>query len=230
MDSGHHSAEFLLQLAGAPASGKSQLAAAIIGHAPAVIVNSDVVKSTLLDAGIEWKLAGPAAYQTLFALADDFLGQGHSVILDSPSHYAYIPENGERIARQHGVPYRFIELICEDLDELRRRMAQRTPRRSQMPGLDQPPPDSGPNFSGATRTGTHQWHTYGPAEGHLTLDTAEPFEKYLQQALDYLGVRELSGAGTFPPSPGRTGNRRRPAQARRTGPRPGRRCVQARFR
>jgi predicted kinase len=188
MDSDPHAATFLLQLAGAPATGKSKLAAAITSRMPAVIVNSDVVKSTLLDNEIEWKLAGPAAYQTLFALADDFLDQGHSVILDSPSHYAYIPENGERIARQHGCPYRFIELVCDDVDELRRRMAQRTPRRSQMRDLDQPPPDASANFTGATRTGTHQWHTYGPQGGHLILDTCEPFEKYLQQALDYLGT------------------------------------------
>jgi len=186
MNSDTHAATFLLQLAGAPAVGKSKLAAAITSRVPAVIVNSDVVKSTLLDNGIEWTLAGPAAYQTLFALADDFLGQGHSVILDSPSHYAYIPENGERIARQHGCPYRFIELACGDIDELRRRMAQRTPRRSQMRDLDQPPPDGSANFSGATRTGTHQWHTHGPTGGHLTLDACEPFEKYVQQALDYL--------------------------------------------
>ena len=178
---------FLLQLAGAPASGKSKLAAAIASRVPAVIINSDVVKSTLLDNGIEWALAGPAAYQTLFALADEFLSQGHSVILDSPSHYAYIPENGERIAAQHGFRYRFIELACDDIEELRRRMAQRTPRRSQMPDLDTPPPDASANFSGATRTGTHQWHTYGLPGGHLVLDVCQPFGKYLQQALDYLG-------------------------------------------
>lgn len=89
---------FLLQLAGVPGSGKSQLATAISGQRPAVIVSSDVVKSTLLNAGVEWKVAGPAAYQTLFALADHLLVQGHSVILDSPSHYPYIPELGARIA------------------------------------------------------------------------------------------------------------------------------------
>jgi predicted kinase len=187
MSSDPHPAKFLLQLAGAPASGKSQLAAAISRRlAGVIVVNSDVVKSTLLDAEIEWKLAGPAAYQTLFALADEFLGQGYSVILDSPSHYAYIPENGERIARKHGYPYRFLELVCDDLEELRRRMAQRTPRRSQMPDLDTPPLGSGASFTGATRTGAHKWQTHGPADGHVRLDATEPFEKYLQQALDYL--------------------------------------------
>lgn len=179
--------QFLLQLAGPPASGKSQLAAAIAQQRPAVIICSDTVKSTLLDAGVEWKLAGPAAYQTLFALADDLLGQGQNVILDSPSHYGYIPENGERIAQEHGCRYRFIELVCDDLGELRRRLAERTPRRSQMPDLDQPPVDAGPDFTTATRTGTHQWQTHGPHGGHARLDSTQPLGQYLSQALDYLG-------------------------------------------
>jgi predicted kinase len=179
--------QFLLQMAGPPASGKSQLAAAIARQRPAVIINSDIVKSVLLDSGVEWKLAGPAAYQTLFALADDLLSQGHSVILDSPSHYAFIPENGARIARERGCRYRFIELLCDDLGELRRRMAGRTPRRSQMPGLDQPPADAGEDFTGATRTGTHQWRTLGPQGMHAALDSTQPFGQCLRQALDYLG-------------------------------------------
>jgi len=175
---------FLLQLAGAPGTGKSKLAAAIARARPAAIVNSDVVKSTLLDAGIAWSQAGPAAYQVLFALADDLLAQGHSVILDSPSHYDHIPENGQRVARERGVPYRFLELVCPDLGELKRRLAKRTPRRSQMRGLDEPPPDSD-RPSQAKRIGLHQWATR-PADGFLVLDTSQSFEAYVAQALAFL--------------------------------------------
>jgi predicted kinase len=178
--------QFLLQLAGAPATGKSLLAAEIVKHRPAVIVNSDVVKSTMLDAGVEWKLAGPTAYQVLFALADDLLGQGYSVIVDSPSHYSYIPESGERTGRAHGCRYRFIELVCPDLDELARRFAQRTPRRSQMRGVDQGPAGAPENFSRAKRVGAHQWQTHGPEGGHMVLDTTGPVGNYLKQALDYI--------------------------------------------
>lgn len=177
--------QFLLQLAGAPGAGKSVLAAAIAQTRPAAIVNSDVVKSTLLDAGIAWRQAGPAAYQVLFALADDLLAQGHSVILDSPSHYAFIPENGARVAVERGVPYRFLELVCPDVDELKRRLAARVPRRSQMRGLDEPPPDSD-GQSKAKRVGVHQWETARPASGFLVLDTSQPLSEYLAQALAFL--------------------------------------------
>lgn len=176
---------FLLQLAGPPGSGKSRLAAAIASARAAIIVNSDVVKSTLLDAGVPWKMAGPAAYQTLFALAGDLLQQGHNVILDSPSHYAFIPENGQRVANERAGRYRFIELSCTDVDELRRRLAARTPLRSQMPALDQAPPDSD-SPTQAVRVGTHQWQTRGPEDGHLVLDVTQPFEDYVKQALAYI--------------------------------------------
>ncbi len=176
---------FLVQLAGAPGSGKSTFAAALAGARDAVIVNSDVVKSTLLDAGVVWSQAGPAAYQVLFALADDLLGQGRSVVLDSPSHYDYIPANGQRVASQHAVRYRFIELVCDDIDELKRRLAERKPRRSQMPDLDTPPPDSD-KPTGAVRVGTHRWQTAGPAGGHLVLDARGPVESFLPEALAYV--------------------------------------------
>lgn len=176
---------FVLQLAGPPGSGKSRLAREVAAARPAIIVNSDVVKSTLLDAGVPWKLAGPAAYQTLFALAGDLLLQGNNVILDSPSHYPFIPASGQRVARERGSRYRFIELTCPDTDELRRRLTARTPLRSQMRALDEMPPDSD-GTTQAVRTGTHQWETCGPEDGHLVLDVTDPFDSYLKQALAYI--------------------------------------------
>lgn len=176
---------FLLQMAGPPGCGKSRLAAAIAAARNAVVLNSDLVKSTLLDAGVEWKTAGPAAYQTLATLADDLLSQGHNVILDSPSHYSHIQENGQRVALARRARYKFIELTCSDLDELHRRLAERTPLRSQMPTLDQMPPDSD-GTTAAIRVGTHQWQSLGPEGGWAVLDATIPFDAYLAQALDYL--------------------------------------------
>jgi predicted kinase len=176
---------FLLQMAGPPGCGKSRLAAAIAAARQAVILNSDLVKSTLLDTGVEWKTSGPAAYQTLVTLADDLLSQGHNVILDSPSHYSHIPQNGQRVAHARGARYKFIELTCPDLDELHRRLTERTPMRSQMRTLDQMPPDSD-GTTAAIRVGTHQWQSLGPDGGWAVLDATIPFEAYLAQALEYL--------------------------------------------
>jgi predicted kinase len=175
----------LVQMAGAPGSGKTRLGLALAGRIGGVVVNSDVVKTSLLEADVPWSLAGPAAYRALVALADDLLGQGRSVVLDSPSHYPHIPENGLRVAAQRGAGYRFVECFCADTEELRRRLAARTPMRSQMRGVDQPPPDSGGTFT-ALRMGEHQWQTFGPPGGHLTVDTGGSFELALEQTPRYL--------------------------------------------
>src|SRR5205085_623714 len=113
------------QMAGAPGSGKSGLARAIAAATGAVVLDTDVVKSGILDSGVEWSAAGPAGYSVLFALAADLLDQGLSVIVDGPSHYAIIPERGMAISGDRGVRYRFIECVCDDDDELDRRLAGR---------------------------------------------------------------------------------------------------------
>jgi predicted kinase len=175
----------LVQMAGAPGAGKTTLGRAVADRIGGVVINSDVVKTSLLDADVPWSLAGPAAYRALVALADDLLDQSRSVVLDSPSHYPQIPENGLRVAARHGAAYRFIECCCADSDELRRRLAARTPMRSQMRDLDLPPPDSGGTFT-AVRVGEHRWQTFGPPEGHLTVDTGGALEPAVEEALRYL--------------------------------------------
>ena len=172
-------------MAGAPGSGKSTLARAIAHAREAVVIDSDVVKSALLESGVAWAQAGAGGYAVLFALADDLLAQGTSVIIDSPSHYPNIPARGIAIAQRHGVPYRFIECTCADEIELERRLLARAPRRSQMRGLGEPPPDAGGQPSPAKRISKHLWETCRPPEGYLSVDTALPLETYLGTVLSF---------------------------------------------
>src|SRR5436305_7514751 len=112
-------------MAGTPGSGKSTLARAVARARDALVLDTDVVKSAILDAGVAWAQAGPAGYEVLFALADDLLAQGKNVIIDSPSHYPHIPERGSAIALRYGARYRFVECICADEAELGRRLVGR---------------------------------------------------------------------------------------------------------
>lgn len=178
---------FLLQLAGAPGTGKSGLARAIADVTGAVVLDADVVKSAILDSGVEWPAAGPAGYSVLFALAADLLDQGRSVIVDSPSHYATIPERGLAISGTYGVTYRFIECVCDDDDQLEQRMAGRAPRPSQMRGVGRAPlASTGAMSPNATQVGQHRWKTFGPANGHLRLDTRGGRDSYVPAALAYV--------------------------------------------
>lgn len=165
-------APFLLQMAGPPGSGKSALARMIGRVTGAVVLDKDVIKTAALEAGAEESLAAPLAYEAFFALADHLLGQGQSVVLDSPSFWEGIPTKGARIAQERMVAYYFIECICQDEAELARRLRDR-PRMASQPVE---PVDG------------ERWQTIAPVGAYLRIDTTQPLDRCVELALDYLGV------------------------------------------
>ena len=162
---------FLLQMAGMPGSGKSSLARVIGKRTSAVVLDKDVLKTAVLAVEANDQRAGMTAYETFFALAGHLLGQGWSVVLDSPSFWESIPTKGTAIAAERHVPYYFIECICPDRDELARRLRER-PRLASNPGEEALDIDN---------------VTFTPAGGHLRIDTTQPIERCLELALEYLG-------------------------------------------
>ena len=168
------STAFLLQMAGAPGSGKSALAR-VIGHRTgAVVIDKDVLKTAALAAGVDDdQQAGGVAYEAFFALADHLLGQGWSVILDSPSFYETTPTKGAAVASERRVHYFFIECVCPDREELARRLRER-PRLASNPGEE------------ALDAGSE---TITPTGAYLRIDTTQPLERCLALALEYLGAR-----------------------------------------
>ena len=164
---------FLLQMAGAPGSGKSALARLIGSCTGAVVIDKDVLKTAALEAGAEESLAGGVAYEAFFSLADHLLGQGRSVILDSPSYYETIPSKGAAIAERRGLPYYFIECTCPDSEVMARRLRDR-PRLPSQPG----------------EPISSEWETIAPPGPFLRVDTTQPIERGLGVALDYLGATE----------------------------------------
>lgn len=175
---------FLLQVAGAPGSGKSALARMIGRCTGAVVIDKDVLKTAALEAGAppEGGLAGGIAYEAFFALADHLLGQSWSVILDSPSYFETIASKGAAIAARRHVSYHFIECVCADREELARRLRDR-PRLPSQPGdIAEADPAR---------------ETIAPTGAYLRVDTTQPIERCLALALDYLGASE-DAAGPYP--------------------------------
>jgi predicted kinase len=168
---------FLLQMAGQPGSGKSSLAR-VIGHrTAAVVLDKDVLKTAILDSGIDEPRACGVAYEVFFALADHLVGQGLAVVLDSPSFYDQIPEKGAAIAAARLVAYYFIECVCPDEIEHARRLRERSGLRSN-PGEE---------------ALADQAQTVTPSGGHLRVDTTKPIEQTLAVALEYLGQSPMDG-------------------------------------
>jgi len=167
---------FLLQMAGAPGSGKSALARLIGRTTSAVVLDKDVLKTAALEAGADDALAGGIAYEAFFALAGHLLGQDMSVVLDSPSFWDTIPAKGAAIAAARMVPYYFIECYCNDRDELARRLRDRARLRS----------NPGEEAAGMAA------QTIAPPGAYLRIDTVQPIERCLELALDYLRPAEES--------------------------------------
>ena len=128
---------FLLQMSGVPGSGKSTLANNISKFIDVVIINTDVIKSSILEScqGIDFKDAGKFTYNVAYAMAKDYLKQGKNVILDSPCLYEEGLNNGISIAKGCNAQYKYVECFLDDLDEIDKRLKQRNSYPSQIKNI-----------------------------------------------------------------------------------------------
>jgi predicted kinase len=180
--------QLFIQMSGAPGSGKTSIALAIARRLDAVVIDHDVVKSTLLAADLPSALAGSVSYQVLGAMAQHLLRQGCHVIFDSPCYYQELLERGQQLAQAAGATYLYIECLVEDLDELNRRLQTRSRHRSQVAGVYLLPP----NGSGETGPGKELFQEWianmkRPKSDYLVLDTTRPFAECLEEAMKYIG-------------------------------------------
>ena len=88
----------LVQMSGAPGSGKSTIARAVAAERGLVVIDHDVVKNAQLAAGLSFTQAGKLSYAVLLALAEDLLLQRQRVIIDSPCFYDELLEGGRAVA------------------------------------------------------------------------------------------------------------------------------------
>lgn len=177
----------LLQMSGVPGSGKSTLARAIGAHRGWVVVDTDVLKSSLLTRNVPFPRAGRLAYTAALALAGDLLAQGHGVVVDSPCRYRELLEGGQEAARRAGVPHRFVELWADDVAVLLERLEERTPLPSQVASSTLPAPGTEWEHGTAAATlAAWQQQLIRPDRGWLRLDASHSAHDNLRRALTYL--------------------------------------------
>jgi predicted kinase len=166
----------LLLMAGLPGAGKTTLALALGRELGWPMIDKDTLKSPLVVAGIPNELAGPTAYELLFAVGRDILvRQRRSVILDSPALYAICTEQAQRIAAEGDADLKVILCLAES--SVRNvRMAARQPLPSQL--------RSDP---ASTLEQDRERFTHLPADTY-TLDSARPLRSLVEQAVAYLRV------------------------------------------
>jgi predicted kinase len=144
MDPSH---KLLIQMSGAPGSGKSTIAKLLAPPANAVIIDHDLIKSFFLENDISFDQSTQLAYKFQWVLAETVIEQGKNVIMDSTCNHKPVLDRGIALARQYGLDYKYIECNVGTVDTaielLDQRIRQRVPLRSQRTGVNQPPRDAG---------------------------------------------------------------------------------------
>ena len=133
--------KLVVQMSGAPGSGKSTLARLLRSTIGGIIIDHDVLRSTLLESSfVSFDQAARQAYLLQWKLAQDFLKQGvRTVIIDSTCNYPEVLEQGNYLAAQHGYLYWYVECKVGDIALLDQRMRARQPMASQRSAVDCPP-------------------------------------------------------------------------------------------
>lgn len=177
---------FLIQMAGHAGAGKTTVAHELAERTGAAVLDLDTIKSSLLDAGLDWESSSHGSYAAIYALVDDLLSiDGAGVIVDTPSYW---PEIGARLtaaATQHGAQYVFLECVA-DAAVRAQRVQGRPRRRSQVAGPGSNPPDAPPELDDLHRRPIHC-----PAgKTRVVVRTDEP--------MDLSSVVAASGLAAFP--------------------------------
>lgn len=136
--------KLFIQMSGAPGSGKTTTAELLAPRINAVIIPHDIIKSQLLENGMAFKDAGKTAYSMDWALAENAMRQGLSVIVDTPCFFPQIISSGHELARKYDFAYWYVELSANpnDLAVLDARLRARpSPMRAQRVAIDDAPAD-----------------------------------------------------------------------------------------
>lgn len=171
---------FFIQMSGFPGSGKSTLSREIAKKCEAIIVDHDIVKSSLMksieEAPIVAKLAGKIAYDIDWALVEFHLSQGLNVILDSPCLYDELIEKGLTLTSKYNATYRYVECYLDDINEINRRLKTRDRMVSQIAEILSP------------EAFTYTIANSKKPMGHevLTVNTSQPLKAYLPEVIDYI--------------------------------------------
>ena len=113
-------------LAGLPGAGKSTLAAALASTLRAMHLRIDTIEQAIRDSGVQPVPLDDAGYRVGYALAEDNLRLGHTVIADSVNPWPMTRDAWVSAAKRAGADWREIESI--DADDRRWLRGRRAPQ------------------------------------------------------------------------------------------------------
>lgn len=117
----------LIILSGLPGSGKTTIARALAAHLKATHLRIDSIEQALLRSGEMPAPPQVAGYLVAYAVAEDCLRAGATVIADSVNPIAATRKAWLDVARRAERPSLQVEIRCSDPVEHRRRVEARLP-------------------------------------------------------------------------------------------------------
>jgi predicted kinase len=113
----------LIIFAGLPGVGKTSIARELARQIGATYLRIDTIEQAIRDCGMD---AGKAGYSVAYALADENLRLGRTVVADSVNPLRITRDAWLSVAKAIPTGALEIEVLCSDRDEHRRRVETRT--------------------------------------------------------------------------------------------------------
>jgi len=115
----------LIIFGGLPGSGKTTLARELARRTGAFHLRIDLIEQAMRNCGRMQAPLDGAGYHVAYALAEDNMRNGHSVIADSVNSLQATRDAWLEVAHRAGVKAVEIEIQCSDAQEHRRRVESR---------------------------------------------------------------------------------------------------------
>jgi predicted kinase len=148
----------LIIFGGLPGVGKTAIAAELARVIGAVHLRVDSIEQAIRASGVVSRPLDDAGYRVAYAVAEDNLRIGRTVIADSVNPLPLTREAWAGVAKRARVRAVEIEVRCSDVNEHRRRVETRT---TDIPGLKLP------TWEEVVGREYHPWD-----REHLVIDTA----------------------------------------------------------
>ncbi|WP_165191656.1 AAA family ATPase [Caulobacter soli] len=171
----------LIVFAGLPASGKSTIARKLAAQTGAFWLRIDAMDQAIWASGTAPTDLRDWTYRAAQALAADNLALGHDVIADCVNDWQEARDGWRAAASRVGAQVVWLEIVCSDRAEHRRRVETRT---GDIPGL------ALPDWDAVCARDYHAWDS-----DRLSIDTAhKSIDEGVAAALTALGG-DQSAAG-----------------------------------
>ena len=125
----------LIAFAGLPGSGKSAVARELALRTGAIWLRVDSIEQAIRDSGVVPGDLRDAGYRAAQAVAIDNLRFGRDVIADCVNDWKIARDGWQAVGLRAGVEVVWVEIVCSDPDEHRRRVEARA---SEVPRLELP--------------------------------------------------------------------------------------------